>query len=557
MYNILIVDDSEDDAVLLLRELKRNGLKVKSQRVDSDPTLISALEENDWDIVISDHNMPCYSSTEALVTIRKNNSDIPVIIVSGEISERDAVQAMKNGAQDYVMKDNLTRLIPAIEREVRESESRHAKRQAEENLAHLTYHDNLTGLGNREHFEKCLGLAVESTQSDNCEHILMSLDLDQFKIINDTCGHVAGDELLKQVSLVLLRQTKSSDTLARLGADEFGILLDNLTQAQAVKIAERIQTSIKDLQFTWQGNPFNTSISIGIVVIDKNTVSVQGLISCADMACNVAKEKGHEGIQWFSENDPEYQKRRAEMQWVSKIKQAIKEDQFVLHFQPMKGLQPHCSGSHGEFLVRLKEEDRLVYPGEFIPAAERYKLMPRLDRWVLRSAFKYLSESGLGKKDEGTFFINLSGNSLSDKSFFNDIRALLKEFSLLPERICLEITETTAIDNLNAAVEFITEIRDEGFKFALDDFGAGMSSFSYLKTIPVDYLKIDGSFVLNLLNDPIDRGIVEACNGISHAAGLQTIAEFVENQETCDALEAIGVDFAQGFGIERPGPLKC
>jgi diguanylate cyclase (GGDEF)-like protein len=556
MYNILIVDDSEDDTLLLLRELKRSGLDVNSHRVDSDNTLNKALAENDWDLIISDHNMPCYSSTEALATIREVDQDIPVIIVSGEISDQVAVQLMKNGAQDYVMKDNLARLIPAIEREVRESESRHAKRQAEQNLEHLAYHDNLTGLGNREHLEKCLHEAADSAQKDQLEHVLMSLDLDQFKIINDTCGHIAGDDLLKQVSLVLLRQTKNIDTLARLGADEFGILLTDISQVQAMKIAERIQTTIKELQFTWKGKHFTTSISIGIVAINKQTRSVQSVMSCADMACNVAKEKGHQGIQWFSEDDQEYQQRRTEMQWVSKIKHAITEDQFVLHFQSMEGLQPHCSGAHGEFLVRLQEEDRLVYPGEFIPAAERYKLMPQLDRWVVKNAFKYLSESGLGKKDEGTFFINLSGNSLSDKSFFNDIRALLKGYKIHPERICLEITETTAIDNLTAAVEFITEIREEGFKFALDDFGAGMSSFSYLKTIPVDYLKIDGSFVLNLLNNPIDRGIVEACNGISHAAGLQTIAEFVENQETADALKDIGVDFAQGFGIERPGPLK-
>ena len=228
----------------------------------------------------------------------------------------------------------------------------------------------------------------------------------------------------------------------------------------------------------------------------------------------------------------------------------------VLHFQTMENLQTNNAGIHGEFLVRLQEGDKLTYPGEFIPAAERYKLMPRLDRWVIDHAFKYLSDSGLGHQDEGTFFINLSGKTLSDKSFFHDVRELLKKHRIKPSRICLEITETAAIDNFEEAIKFISEIRDEGFKFALDDFGAGMSSFSYLKKIPVDYLKIDGSFVLNLLTDPIDRSIVEACNGISHAAGLVTIAEFVENQETADALKEIGVDFAQGFGIERPGPLK-
>jgi diguanylate cyclase (GGDEF)-like protein len=556
MYNILIVDDSEDDAVLLLRELKRNGLKVQSRRVDSDTAVRNALQDAEWDLIICDHNMPGYSSAEALKTIREINNDLPVIIVSGEISEVDAVQNMRRGAQDYVMKDNLARLIPAIEREIRESEVRYAKRLVEQDLEHLAYHDQLTGLANREHFEHFIHTSIEHAVQDQSQHALMSLDLDQFKIINDSCGHVAGDELLKQISLVLLRQTKSKDKVARLGADEFGILLSHTSQDTAMQIARHIQASIRDINFTWENKPFSTSVSIGIVGITSLTSSVLSAMSCADMACNAAKEKGHDGIQWFSEQDPEYLNRRTEMNWVSKIKQAIAENQFVLHFQSMKGLQAHCSGIHGEFLVRLAENDRLVFPGEFIPAAERYKLMPKLDRWVVENAFKYLSESGLGKKDEGTFFINLSGSSLSDKSFFSDLRVLLKKYQLKPERICLEITETSAIDNFHSAVEFITEIRDEGFKFALDDFGAGMSSFSYLKTIPVDYLKIDGSFVLNLLSNPIDRGIVEACNGISHAAGLQTIAEFVENQETADALKLIGVDFAQGFGIERPGPLK-
>ena len=556
MYNILIVDDSENDALLLLRELKRGGLDIHSVRVQADGALKQALETNDWDLVISDHNIPSYSSKQALATIRDFDQNLPVIIVSGEIPEQEAIQLMKAGAQDYVMKDNLARLIPAIEREIRESESRQAKRRAEENLEHLAFHDNLTGLANREYFEKCINDALDASHEKGLEHALVSLDLDQFKIINDTCGHAAGDDLLKQVSLVLLRITKHTDTIARLGADEFGILMNDTGPQQAINMAKTIQTSIKDLNFHWNNKPFTTSISIGIVTVSKEASSIQGLLSCADMACNVAKEKGHEGIQWYSEHDPEYQQRRNEMQWVGRIKQAIANDKFLLHFQAMQGLQTHCNGEHGEFLVRLNDQGSLVFPGEFIPAAERYKLMPRLDRWVVRNAFKYLAESGLGYKDQGTFFINLSGNSLSDASFFEDIRSLLSEFKINPERICFEITETTAIDNLDDAVEFITEIREKGFKFALDDFGAGMSSFSYLKTIPVAYLKIDGSFVLNLLSDPIDRGIVEACNGISHAAGLQTIAEFVENQETADALKEIGVDFAQGFGIQRPGPLQ-
>lgn len=556
ILQILIVDDSEDDALLIMRALRKGGLKPEYHQVEGEVELRHALHTNSWDVVISDHNMPGFTSQDTIKIVKELHPELPVIVVSGTIEEHVGVLAMKTGAQDYIMKDNLARLIPVIEREMRETESRKAHKEAEKNLHYLSFHDTLTNLLNRKEFERRLRLAVEDSQRYNLPNVLMYLDLDQFKIVNDTCGHVAGDELLKQVTRALQRHIRDTDTLARLGGDEFGILLENTSQEKAISIAERIKQDIKELRFVWQDKPFAISISIGMVAINEDTRSIHELMSCADMACYAAKDKGRDGIQWYSEDDAEYNQRRNEMQWASKIKQSLEEDRFLLYFQPMKGLQPSCVGDHGEFLVRLYDEGGLVPPGAFIPAAERYNLMPLIDRWVVENVFKYLSESGLGQKDEGTFFINLSGTSLSDNAFFNDIRKLLKQYNVKPNRICLEITETAAIDNLTDAVEFISEIRDEGFKFALDDFGVGMSSFSYLKTIPVDYLKIDGSFVQNLLNDPIDRGIVEACNRISHAAGLQTIAEFVENDETAEALRAIGVDFAQGFGIAKPGPLK-
>ncbi len=556
VLQILIIDDSEDDALLIMRALRKGGLKPEYHQVEGEVELRHALNTHNWDVVISDHNMPGFTSQDTIKIVKELHPELPVIVVSGTIEEQVGVLAMKTGAQDYIMKDNLARLIPVIEREMRETESRKAHKEAEKNLHYLSFHDTLTNLLNRKEFERRLRLAVEDSQRYNLPNVLMYLDLDQFKIVNDTCGHVAGDELLKQVTRALQRHIRDTDTLARLGGDEFGILLENTTQGKAISIAERIKQDIKELRFVWQDKPFAISISIGMVAINEDTRSIHELMSCADMACYAAKDKGRDGIQWYSEDDAEYNQRRNEMQWASKIKQSLEEDRFLLYFQPMKGLQPSCVGDHGEFLVRLYDEGGLVPPGAFIPAAERYNLMPLIDRWVVENVFKYLSESGLGQKDEGTFFINLSGTSLSDNAFFNDIRKLLKQYNVKPNRICLEITETAAIDNLTDAVEFISEIRDEGFKFALDDFGVGMSSFSYLKTIPVDYLKIDGSFVQNLLNDPIDRGIVEACNRISHAAGLQTIAEFVENDETAEALRAIGVDFAQGFGIAKPGPLK-
>ncbi len=554
-YNVLIIDDSEDDAFLLLREIKRHGMRVAHKRVDSDAALRQILRERDWHIVISDHNMPCYSSTEALATVREFDPDLPVIIVSGEIGEEAAVQAMKEGAQDYVMKDNLARLIPAIEREIRESASRHAKRAAEQSLAHLAYHDNLTGLANRSQFEERLSQAIELTRSQQRAYILMYLDLDQFKIINDTCGHVAGDELIRQLSVLLSQQVRNSDLLARLGGDEFAILLESSEQQHAMQLSKRIRDEVKDYRFIWDGRPFSVSISLGIVPVTQDSESTQAVMSAADIACYAAKERGRDNATWFAEGDRQFDQLRNEMHWATKIKQAIEDDCFFLCKQDMLNLDNDLQGQQCEFLVRLLDEGKSVPPGMFIPAAERYNMMSSIDRWVVENVFKYLDETGLGRKESGTYFINLSGNSLSDEDFFDDIRSYLKEYRILPDRICFEITETAAIAKLSDAVHFIRETREEGFKFALDDFGVGLSSFSYLKTIPVDYLKIDGSFVKNMINEPIDEGIVKACNEIGHAAGLKTIAEFVEDEATLALLKKMGIDYAQGFGIDVPKPL--
>lgn len=551
-FNLLIIEDSEDDALLLIRALRKGGLTPNYLRVDSKTALTKALENSSWDMVITDHNMPGFSSEQAIQLVNEITPRTPLIMVSGTVADDVAVNAMRQGAQDYVLKHNLTRLIPAIERELRESKARHETEQA---LAHISFHDPLTNLLNRAEFERKINQAVKSVQSNNETHVLMYLDLDQFKIVNDTCGHMAGDELLKQVTSLLKLHVRSNDDLARLGGDEFGILVHRGIKETALRLAERIRSEIKEHPFHWQDKRFDISISIGMVSVDRESISGQELLSCADVACYAAKDKGRDGIQWYTPKDKEYNQRREEMRWASKIRNSLKNEQFFLHFQPMQALQTESEALHGEFLIRLMDEEQIIPPGVFIPAAERYNLMPAVDRWVIENVFKLLAETGLGFKDEGTFFINLSGLSLSDKSFFNDLRYHLKEYKINPNRICLEITETAAISNLGDAVGFIKEIRAEGFKFALDDFGAGLSSFSYLKTIPVDYLKIDGSFVQHLLNDPIDRGIVEACNQISHAAGLKTIAEFIENKETLEALKHIGVDFGQGYVIAKPAPL--
>ncbi len=552
---ILVVDDSEDDVFLLVRELKKGGIIPEYVRVDSELTLRHALKKH-WDIVITDHNMPGFSSEDALEVVKSEGLDTPVIIVSGTIGEDIAVRAMKAGAHDYIMKDNLARLLPAIQRELKEAGVRYARKQAEQSLHHMAYHDSLTDLVNRREFDRRLRSALVSAKERGLSHMLLYLDLDQFKIINDTCGHIAGDELLKQISRILSRHIRESDTLARLGGDEFGILLESCSQQHAMELAETLREEVRGFKFIWENTPFVVSLSIGIVHVTKSYTNAAEILSHADIACYAAKDRGRNTVQVYQVQDTDMQRRHSEMQWTGRLRTALEKDQFFLCHQPMLCLSDEQNEElHTEFLLRLQDGDEVVYPGAFIPAAERYNLMPIIDLMVIELVFEYLTKTGKGMEDKGTYFVNLSGNSLSDDQFFGNIRTLLTKYKIKPERICFEITETAAIAHLSDAVEFIKEIRFEGFKFALDDFGCGMSSFSYLKTIPVDFLKIDGGFVRNMLSDPIDVGIVEACNKIGHAAGLKTIAEFVENDAIKEKLKEIGVDFAQGFGVAKPKPL--
>ncbi|MDC0664285.1 GGDEF domain-containing response regulator [Marinobacter sp. SS21] len=554
---ILLVDDSEDDAFLLLRELKKGGADPEYTLVDSEDTMAAALRDGNWDIVITDHNMPGFSSFQALELTKRYSADLPVIIVSGTIGEGVAVSAMKAGAQDYIMKDNLSRLLPAIDREVRESSVRKAKRQAESTLEHMAFHDSLTDLANRREFERRLAQALQDARETGRNHVLLYLDLDQFKVINDTCGHIAGDELLKQLSSLLKNHIRSDDTLARLGGDEFGVLLRGCDALHASRVAESLCEEVGEYRFVWQHKPFSVSLSVGMVVISSEYNTTSELLSHADLACYAAKDRGRNNVQVYQSNDKEMQQRQTDMQWTSRLQQALQSGSFCLCHQEMVALQRrNLDGFRTEFLVRLKQGQEIIPPGAFIPAAERFSLMPKIDRHVIELAFNYLDRTGLGRESAGTFFINLSGSSLSDGELFTYIRRMVDRYNIRPERICFEITETAAIAHLNLTLGFIEQSREEGFKFALDDFGSGMSSFSYLKTLPVDYLKVDGSFVRNMLEDPIDMGIVDACNRIGHAAGLKTIAEFVETEDVKKKLAEIGLDYAQGYGIARPELLN-
>lgn len=553
---LLIVDDSEDDVFLIIYNLHQGSVNFEFTHVEKREELSRALQDGEWDVVITDHNMIGFTSQDALAIVRAVSPDLPVIVVSGDIHEDVAIGAMHLGAQDYVMKDNLARLVPVVLREARQHESRKVHQQMEESYRFLRYHDNLTNLVNRQEFENRINQTLEQARQDRETHVLMFLDLDQFKVVNETCGHTAGDELLVKITKTLKTFMRERDTLARLGGDEFGILLNGCNKPAALSLAQQIKEGIRESRFVWQGKTFEITVSIGVVEINEHVSDSHELLSCADIACYAAKDRGRDTVVWFSPDDEEYNKRKSDMQWAPRIREAIAQNRFVLFHQPMAPLGRH-QGLHTEFLLRLRGDDQgLIPPGVFMPAAERYNLMPLIDRWVVRQVFDYLHRTGRGGAHEGTYFINLSGTTLSDRSFFDDVRQLQARLGIRPERICFEITETAAIDNLYDTVEFINEIRQIGFKFALDDFGVGLSSFTYLKTLPADYLKIDGSFVLNMLQNTIDRGIVESCNTIAHAAGLTTIAEFVENDAITVALKQIGVDFAQGYGIAKPGPLS-
>lgn len=426
-------------------------------------------------------------------------------------------------------------------------------------LAHQASHDALTGLLNRREFEARLAQALATARRDNNRHVLCYMDLDQFKVVNDTCGHMAGDELLKQLSLVLQRHVDEDDPLARLGGDEFGVLFQHQDLARARETAEALLGRVKAFRFQWQGIAFEVGASIGLAAIDRDSKDLPGVMSAADMACYVAKELGRNRVHVFRADDAEITRRHDEMRWVARINQALQENRLELLRQAILPLDPRQTAErHYELLLRLRDEDgNVVLPDSFIPAAERYNLMPAIDRWVVQRAFAHLAKTPRPGREypPQIYSINLSGTSLNDEGFLEFIRDRLREYALPASMICFEITETAAIANLHRAVRFINALKQQGCRFSLDDFGSGLSSFAYLKNLRVDYLKIDGNFIKGMAHDPIDGAIVASINQIGHAMGLRTIAECMEDAATLERLRTLGVDYVQGFGIQAPTPL--
>ena len=549
---VLIAEDSEDDALLIIRHLRLGGYDPKTTRVDSAQGMRAALDSESWDLIITDHNMPGFDSLEALELVKAHDPNLPFIMVSGSIGEEIAVDVMKSGAHDYVMKGNLTRLLPAIERELREAKNRRAHQEAEARIRHMAYHDSLTGLVNRAEFERRLEITLQEARNSQESHALLFIDLDQFKLVNDSCGHAAGDELLRRLTRRLQAGVRGSDSLSRLGGDEFAILLKNCQLDQARELAQGLLESISEYLFIWENRTFRVGASAGLVKLGKDK-DAQTLLSMADMACYAAKERGRNRVHVFEEGDAELNQRRGEMVWLERLQSALLDDGLTLYTQRIQSLQN--LPPHYELLLRLRGEDgEIITPDSFIPAAERYGLMPKIDRWVIQEACKQLQNAS-PNDTQSCHFINLSALSLSEAGLVAYIRAQLSEHGIPPEKIGFEITETAAIADFDCALHMIRSLRDYGCKVALDDFGTGMSSFSYLKNLKVDYLKIDGAFVRNMLEDEMDAAIVEAVNAIAHIAGMRTIAEFVEQEAHLEHLSRLGVDYAQGWAVDRPSPF--
>jgi diguanylate cyclase (GGDEF)-like protein len=421
-------------------------------------------------------------------------------------------------------------------------------------ISFQTSHDPLTGLINRREFEKRLASMMGALAGGGRQHAICYLDLDHLDMVNDTCGHRAGDAVLRQVAARLQTLVRGTDVLARMGGDQFAALLTDCNREDARSVAEKLRDAVRQLRFPWEDHVFEVSTSVGIACMDTTTAHFSDALSAAHAACLVAREDGGDRVRTFQAADLEYGHHHHLARWMQKVREAVESSRFQLLVQDIVSIGPGESRErHGELLVRmLDEHGGLVAPHTFLSAAERYNLMPAVDRWVIQHTFEALQNGAEALSSLDLCAINLSGQSLSDPEFLEDVTELLNATTVPPGRLCFEITETAVVENFDSARAFIAALKQRGCRFALDDFGSGMSSYSYLKHLPVDYLKIDGSFVRGMLEDPIDRAVVESINQIGHDLDMKTIAEFVENEEILSALTEVGVDYAQGSIISEP-----
>ena len=419
-----------------------------------------------------------------------------------------------------------------------------------------THHDSLTGLMNRNGFETALVSAISNARQTMQQYCLLQVDIDQLHIVNDLMGHQEGDNVIRRVSRILKDTLRETDQVARLGADEFAVLLPNCTTEQGQTVAENLSKAIGELKVIGADRQLDITVSIGIATVGPTTEGIVRVMASAEIACKAAKEGGRNRIEIFAEDNTDLIRRSEEIEWISRLQQAIREDKFILFCQPVLAVDEQNNPPHYEILVRLRDGDQILSPAAFIPAAERYQLMPQIDRWIVADALRRIEKEWSAIQSSGAVFcLNLSGQSLTNPGFFAYLSDELERCSVPNRNICFEITETAAIANIDEATSLMATLRELGCRFALDDFGAGLSSFGYLKTLPVDYLKIDGSFVLELTSDAVSRSMVEAISNIAQTMDLTTIAEFVCDDDTVKILEDFGVDYLQGYHIGKPMAL--
>ncbi|WFR79808.1 EAL domain-containing protein [Janthinobacterium rivuli] len=442
------------------------------------------------------------------------------------------------------------------------------ERKLSQQLSWHATHDTLTGLINRREFEHLVAGALHTAKEEGHVHALLYLDLDQFKVINDTCGHGAGDVLLQLLAKMLQAQMRDSDILARLGGDELGVLLPHCPLDHARVIGEQLRQSIRDFRFAWDSRSFELGVSIGMVEINQDSKSMSELLSAADQACYLAKEQGRNRIHVYQESDVMLAQRHGEMLWISRLNEAFAHDYFRLYAMPIVHLRDDPE-HHDEVLIRIRNsQGDLILPGAFIPAAERYDMMLSIDRWVIRAVCAHIESvrdslppveamAESRRRAPALYSVNLSGMSLADAGLHDYITEQFVQFAIAPEQICFEITETAVIANLPKAQVFMRKLKAMGCRFSLDDFGSGFSSFGYLKALPVDYLKIDGVFVRDIASNAINRAMVKAINEVGHVMGLKTVAEYVEDDATLAVIRELGIDYAQGYAVGSLRPLTA
>ncbi len=548
VLRILVVEDSKADALLLSHHLRASGHGVAFGLVQTEVEMAAALAREPWEVVIADYSLPGFTALDALQVVRRSGLDLPFIIVSGTIGEDVAVDAMRAGAHDYILKNNLTRLLPAIEREVKEAGERAARRRAEMALAHQALHDDLTDLPNRHLLNDRLQQAILSAQRQHGALALLVMDLDRFKEINDTFGHHCGDILLQQVAERLVGLVRAADTVARLGGDEFAVILPGARTAHEAQLtAQKILAGLEPA-FVVSGQTLDVGASVGVVCWPQHGQDAETLLRHGDVAMYAAK-RGRIGSVIYSPFDDEHTPDRLAL--LGELRTAIEQNQLVLHYQ-IKVSATESEGRLVEALVRWNHPQRgLLMPDMFIPLAEQTGVISSLGKWVLNAALKQCrqwQEQGL----RVGVAVNLSMHDLHDSTLPQTIDQLLRKHHVAPQQLVLEITESSLMTNAGRAADIAREVSQVGVSISIDDFGTGYSSLAYLKRLSVHELKIDRSFVSNMANDASDAAIVQSTIELGHNLGLRVVAEGVEDSDTWRRLAGLGCDLGQGYFLGRP-----